>query len=431
MMPLSFTLSIDPYPDPFRWTHPMPSLPLSDVRIIDLTRVLAGPLASQTLADLGAEVIKIERPGRGDDSRTYGPPYLDAAPGQPRQDNSFYLSANRNKQSVTVDISTEKGQQIIRDLAKTADVMMENYKVGDLARYGLDYDSIRAVNPSIIYCSITGFGQSGPYRKRPGYDAIFQAMGGLMSVTGHPDGLPGGGPMKVGPSIVDVLTGLNASNAVLAALYGRDARNGVGQHIDIGLLDCVVASLSHYAQMFLLSGHPPPRRGTAGNGGTPSQSYPCADGDVMLTCGNDQQYARLCEVLGHPELASDARFVTNNLRLEHREELNTILTGLFMTQPTRHWLERLQAAEVPSAPINDFRQVFADDQVRSRGMEVKVKHPLQESLSLLASPMRFSATPIKQYRAPPMLGADTDSVLQNLLGLDAETMTALRAEKVI
>ena len=409
----------------------MPTLPLANIKVLDLTRVLAGPLASQMLADLGAEVIKIERPGSGDDARTYGPPYLRDKDGKPSRENSFYLSANRGKKSVTADIAKPEGQEIVRGLARNADVMMENFKVGDLSRYGLDYDAIRQVNPSIIYCSVTGFGQTGPYRKRPGYDAVFQGMGGLMSVTGYPDDAPGGGPVKVGPSIVDVLTGLNAANGILAALYHRDANNGEGQHIDVALLDSVVASLSHYAQIYLISGVAPPRRGTAGNGGIPSQMFRCSDGALMLTAGNDAQYARLCAVIGRPELATDPRFATNNARVANRDLITGILGEIFVGQPLKYWLDALHSADVPCGPINNLEQVFADPQVRERCMEVKVRHPLNESLSLVGNPIRFSKTPIVDYSAPPMLGQDTDKVLADELGFDASRISALRAARVI
>ena len=276
----------------------MSALPLSGIKILDLTRVLAGPLSAQMLGDLGAEVIKIERPGGGDDARAFGPPYLKDPEGKENNNNSFYLCANRNKKSVTVNIASEEGQDIIRELAKSCDVMMENYKVGDLKRYRLDYELIKAINPAIIYCSVTGFGQTGPYAPRAGYDAILQAMGGLMSVTGHLDGEPGEGPMKVGPSIVDYMTGMNSSIGILAALYHRKANGGAGQHVDVCLFDTVIASLSHYAQIFLVNGQTPPRRGTWGNGGMPAGVFRCTDGELMLVVGNDGQFARTCAVLG-------------------------------------------------------------------------------------------------------------------------------------
>ena len=307
----------------------MSALPLSGIKILDLTRVLAGPLSAQMLADLGAEVIKIERPGGGDDARAFGPPYLKDPDGKENNNNSFYLCANRNKKSVTVNIATEEGQDIIRELAKSCDVMMENYKVGDLKRYRLDYESIKAINPAIIYCSVTGFGQTGPYAPRAGYDAILQAMGGLMSVTGHLDGEPGDGPMKVGPSIVDYMTGMNSSIGILAALYHRKANGGAGQHVDVCLFDTVIASLSHYAQIFLVNGQTPPRRGTWGNGGMPAGVFRCTDGELMLVVGNDGQFARTCAVLGQPELATDPNFIKNNDRVVHGKEIMAIFAGLF------------------------------------------------------------------------------------------------------
>ena len=280
-------------------------LPLQGIKILDLTRVLAGPLSAQMLGDLGAEVIKIERPGGGDDARAFGPPYLKDPEGKANNNNSFYLCANRNKKSVTVNIASPEGQDIIRELAKSCDVMMENYKVGDLKRYRLDYESIKAINPGIIYCSVTGFGQTGPYAPRAGYDAILQAMGGLMSVTGHIDGEPGEGPMKVGPSIVDYMTGMNTSIGILSALFHRKANGGEGQHVDVCLFDTVIASLSHWLQIYLVNGQTPPRRGTWGNGGMPAGVFRCTDGELMLVVGNDGQFARTCAVLGAPELATD------------------------------------------------------------------------------------------------------------------------------
>ena len=409
----------------------MSKLPLGDLRVLDLTRILAGPLASQMLADLGAEVIKIERPGCGDDARLYGAPYLTGPEGQPSRENSFYLSANRNKKSVTVNIATPQGQDIIRRLAAKADVVMENYKVGDLARYGLDYESLRALNPRVIYCSVTGYGQSGPYAKKLGYDNVFQAQGGLMSVTGNPDHMPGGGPMKVGPSIVDVLTGLNASNAILAALYSRDANGGAGQYIDVALLDCVVAALSHYAQIYLTSGEVPVRRGTQGNGGMPSTAVHCSDGAIMLTAGNDIQFARLCEAMGRADLATDPAFRTNMQRVANRDALTEILETVFRTDTVAHWLGKLDAAGIPNGPINSIDQVFADPQIRHRQMVVTVQHPLAPDLKLIGSPLNFSETPITEYAPPPMLGEHTDEILSRDLGLDSASLAALRDEGII
>jgi len=409
----------------------MSALPLSGIKILDLTRVLAGPLSAQMLADLGAEVIKIERPGTGDDARAFGPPYLVDPEGKQNNNNSFYLCANRNKKSVTVNIATPEGQEIIRALAKDVDVMMENYKVGDLRRYGLDYEAIRAVNPGIIYCSVTGFGQTGPYAPRAGYDAIFQAMGGLMSVTGHMDGEPGAGPMKVGPSIVDYMTGMNASIGILAALYHRKVNGGAGQHVDVCLFDTVIASLSHYAQIYLVNGKTPPRRGTWGNGGMPAGVFRCTDGELMLVVGNDAQFARTCAVLGAPELASNPKFVRNNDRVVNGKEIMAIFAGLFLKNSVAHWLDELEKAGVPSGPVNDFAQVFADEQVRSRGMQVKVDHPFEPQLSLIRNALTFSETPVTDYRAPPLLGENTAEVLAGQLGFDAAKIEALRQRGVV
>ena len=408
----------------------MSALPLQGIKILDLTRVLAGPLSAQMLADLGAEVIKIERPGTGDDARAFGPPYLADPQGKANNNNSFYLCANRNKKSVTVNIACKEGQDIIRDLAKDCDVFMENYKVGDLKRYRLDYQSIKAVSPGIIYCSVTGFGQTGPYAPRAGYDAILQAMGGLMSVTGHIDGEPGEGPMKVGPSIVDYMTGMNSSIGILSALYHRKT-TGVGQHIDVCLFDSVIASLSHWAQIYLVNGKIPPRRGTWGNGGMPAGVFRCTDGELMLVVGNDGQFARTCAVLGEPELATDPKFVKNNDRVVHGKEIMAIFAALFLKQPVAHWLDELEKAGVPCGPINDFEQVFADPHVRSRGMEIKVDHPFEHALSLIRNPLTFSGTPIKDYRAPPLLGEHTQEVLGGKLGYDADKIETLKKQGII
>ncbi|MBR0779683.1 CoA transferase [Bradyrhizobium diazoefficiens] len=409
----------------------MSALPLSGIKILDLTRVLAGPLSAQMLGDLGAEVIKIERPGTGDDARAFGPPYLTDPEGKANNNNSFYLCANRNKKSVTVNIAKPEGQAIIRELAKDVDVFMENYKVGDLKRYGLDYETIKAINPRIIYCSVTGFGQTGPYAPRAGYDAILQAMGGLMSVTGHMDGEPGEGPMKVGPSIVDYMTGMNTSIGILSALYNRDANGGTGQHLDVCLLDTVIASLSHWLQIYLVNGKTPPRRGTWGNGGMPAGVFRCTDGELMLVVGNDGQFQRTCAVLGAPELATDKRFLKNNDRVVHGKEIMAIFAGLFLKQPVAYWLDRLEEAGVPSGPINNFGQVFNDPHVQARGMRVKTEHKFEPELSLIRNALTFSETPIKDYRAPPLLGEHTKEVLGGKLGYDAEKIETLKQQGII
>jgi len=406
-------------------------LPLENVRVLDLSRILAGPLAAQTLADLGASVIKVERPGTGDDARVFGEPYLRDAEGNRTRENAFYLSANRNKESVTVNIADPRGQDIIRQLAARADVVLENYKVGDLKRYGLDYESLKAINPKVIYCSVTGYGQSGPYAGKPGYDAVFQGQSGLMSVTGLPDEKPGGGPMKVGPSIVDFITSLNISNAILAALYYRDANGGTGQYIDIALLDCGVAALSHYAQIYLTSGEVPVRRGTQGNGGMPSCLFPCSDGAIMLTAGNDIQYDRLCEAVERPDLAKHELFYTNVERVKNRDALTEVFDAIFRKDTVANWLEKLDAYGIPSGPINDIGQVFADPQMQHRGMAVDTPHPLHPGLKSIRSPLNFSETPITDYVAPPMLGEHTFDVLGRELGLDEAALQALRADRVI
>jgi crotonobetainyl-CoA:carnitine CoA-transferase CaiB-like acyl-CoA transferase len=408
----------------------MSAAPLSGIKVLDLTRVLAGPLSTQMLGDLGADVIKIERPGTGDDARAFGPPYLADAVGKQTNNNAFYLCANRNKRSVTVNIATPEGQRIVRELAKECDVVVENYKVGDLKRYGLDYDSIRSLNPSVVYCSVTGFGQTGPYSERAGYDAIFQAMGGLMSVTGHMDGEPGAGPMKVGPSIVDYMTGMNVSIGILAALYHRKSNGGQGQHIDVCLLDTVIASLSHHAQIYLMNGTCPPRRGTWGNGGLPSGVFRCSDGGLMLVVGNDAQFARTCAVLGEPELATNPKFAKNNDRIVHVKEIMAVFAGLFLRNTLGYWLEELRKAGIPCGPVNDFAQVFADEHVRSRGMKVEVKHPFEPSLSLIRNAITFSGTPITEYRSPPQLGQHTDEVLTEI-GYDANDIERLKNVEII
>ena len=409
----------------------MARLPLEKIRVLDLTRVLAGPFGSQVLADMGADVIKIERPVVGDDARIFGEPYLRDAQGKPTRENAFYMSVNRNKRSVALNIASARGQELIRELVKSCDVVMENYKVGDLKRYGLDYESLKAVNPRIIYCSVTGYGQDGPLAAKPGYDAVFQGECGLMSVTGVPEGKPGAGPMKVGPSIIDLFTGLNVANAVLAALYHRDADGGEGQYIDIALLDCGVSALSHYAQIYLTSGEVPVRRGTQGNGGMPTSMFPCSDGAIMITSGNDKQYDALCDAVGHPELKDDPRFYTNVERVKNRDVITEVFNAIFETNTVEYWLGKLGAAGIPSGPINDLEAVFAYPQAVHRGLRVRAPHPLKPDLDVIRSPLNFSATPITDYRAPPMLGEHTRAVLAETLGLDEGALDALAADGVI
>ncbi|ABQ66660.1 L-carnitine dehydratase/bile acid-inducible protein F [Rhizorhabdus wittichii RW1] len=409
----------------------MARLPLENIRVLDLTRVLAGPFGSQVLADMGADVIKIERPVVGDDARIFGEPYLRDTEGNRTRENAFYMSVNRNKRSVALNIASARGQALIRELVLSCDVVMENYKVGDLKRYGLDYESLKAINPRIVYCSVTGYGQTGPLAAKPGYDAVFQGECGLMSVTGVPDGKPGAGPMKVGPSIIDLFTGLNVANAILAALYHRDAAGGEGQYIDVALLDCGISALSHYAQIHLTSGEVPVRRGTQGNGGMPTSKFACSDGAIMITSGNDKQYVALCDAVGHPELATHPRFHTNVLRVQHRDEITEVFDAIFATDTVAHWLEKLGAAGIPSGPINDLEQVFDYPQARHRGMRVRAPHPLKPDLDLIRSPLNFSETPITDYRAPPMLGEHTRAVLAGELGLSEAEIDALGDEGVI
>jgi crotonobetainyl-CoA:carnitine CoA-transferase CaiB-like acyl-CoA transferase len=406
------------------------SRPLSGIRVLDLTRILAGPWATQNLADLGAEVIKVERQGRGDDTRTWGPPWLKDAAGRDTREAAYFLSVNRGKKSVTLDISRPAGQALLRELAAKSDVLVENYKVGDLARYGLGYEDLKRVNPRLVYCSVTGFGQDGPYAPRPGYDFIFQGMGGLMSITGERDDLPGGGPQKVGIAVTDVLTGMYASLAVVSALRHRDAA-GIGQYIDMALFDAIVAFNANQILNFWCSGEVPRRYGNAHANIVPYEVFASADGHIILAVGNDSQFASFCAVAGRPELCADARFRTNPDRVRNRPVLVPIVRDIVRARESRWWIERLEAAGVPCGPINDMRQVFEDPQVRHRGMRVDIPHPLGVDVPTVASPMRFSATPVTYDRPPPMLGEHTDAVLGEVLGYDAARIAALRADGVL
>lgn len=416
----------------------MSHLPLSGLRVLDLSRVLAGPFAAQMLADLGADVIKVERAGAGDDSRKMGPPFLKDREGRDTRESPILLGTNRNKKSITLDLSKPAGQDIVKRLAAISDVVVENFKVGDLKRYGLDHESLRAVNPRLVYCSVTGFGQTGPYAPRPGYDSIFQAMGGLMSVTGYPDD-EGGAPVKTGPSIADFIGGMFAACGVLAALYerdaalpgGRKAASGRGQQVDIALLDSVIASLTHYTAQYLATGIVPVRRGTQGNGGLPSQMFPCADGAVMVVCGNDEQYRRFCAVLQHPELADDPRFITNAQRVTHRKALAETFDAITARWRQQDLLEAMEKAGVPAGPIYDLQRVFEDPQVRHREMAVEVPHPLSGTVKVARNPIRLSETPLNRYTAPPTMGQHTREVLVELLGLDDVQITELTEARVI
>jgi crotonobetainyl-CoA:carnitine CoA-transferase CaiB-like acyl-CoA transferase len=402
---------------------------LGHLRVLDLSRVLAGPWASQVLADLGADVIKVERPGAGDDTRGWGPPWLRDAAGEETGESAYFLSANRGKRSVTIDLARPEGQALVRRLALRADVLLENFRVGGLEQYGLGSADLAALNPRLVTCSITGFGQTGPSRHRAGYDFLLQAMGGLMSITGAPDGAPGGGPMKVGVAVTDVLTGMYAATAVLAALAHRE-RTGRGQHVDLSLLDVQVAMLANQAQAFLTTGEVPARLGNAHPSIVPYQAFAAADGHLVLAVGNDGQFARLCGVLGRPALAADPRFATNAARVEHRAALLAILEPALAARPAAAWIQALEAAGVPCGPINDLRQVFDDPQVHHRGMRQEADHPLAGRTALVASPIRLSGTPVKPPTAPPTLGQHTGEVLAEL-GLSGAEVAALRAAGVV
>ena len=403
--------------------------PLEHIRVLDLTRVLAGPWATQNLADLGAEVIKIERPGTGDETRTWGPPWLADREGHETREAAYYLSVNRGKKSVTVDFSRPGGQKLIRGLAARCDVLVENYKVGDLARHGLAYDDLRAANPRLVYCSITGFGQSGPYAERPGYDFLFQGLGGLMSITGERDDR-GGGPQKVGIAISDVLGGMYASLAITSALAWRE-RSGVGQWIDLSLLDTIIAFTANQTLNYWCSGRVPRRHGNAHANLVPYQVFAAADGPIVLAVGNDGQFAAFCGVADRPELSRDPRFRTNPDRVRNRELLVPIVETIVRARPSRDWIAALTAAGVPCGPINDLGQVFEDPQVRHRGLRVEIPHPAGVSCPTVASPMRFSATPVAYDTPPPLLGQHTRQVLAELLGLGPKEIESLAADGVI
>jgi crotonobetainyl-CoA:carnitine CoA-transferase CaiB-like acyl-CoA transferase len=415
-------------------TLPQSPAALAGVRVLDLSRVLAGPWCTQTLADLGADVIKVERPTSdkhpgGDDTRAWGPPFLQDRAGMDTTEAAYYLGCNRNKRSVTIDLAQPAGQALVRRLVAECDVLVENFKVGDMARYGLDAPALLAAQPRLVYCSITGFGQTGPYSDRAGYDYAVQGLGGLMSVTGERDDRPGGGPQKVGVAVADLFTGLYATIAIQAALRHRDA-TGQGQHIDMALLDTQVAMLANLGANYLVTGVAPKRAGNAHQNIVPYQVFEAADGHLILAVGNDAQFVRFCEVAGRPELARDERFLRNAGRVRHREVLVPLLADLMHTRSKQQWLSALEAAKVPCGAINDLGEVFADPQVQAREMAVPVPHPLTDALSLVASPMKLSVTPVQVRRAPPLLGQHTDEVLLEL-GLDGAERAHLRALGVV
>jgi crotonobetainyl-CoA:carnitine CoA-transferase CaiB-like acyl-CoA transferase len=403
--------------------------PLSHIRVLDLTRVLAGPWASQNLADLGAEVFKIERPGSGDDTRSWGPPFLKDRQGKETGESAYFLSVNRGKKSVTLDIAKPEGAEIARRLAEKSDVLIENYKVGGLAKYGLGYEDLKRINPRIVYCSVTGYGQSGPSAHLPGYDFIFQGVGGLMSITGERDDLPGGGPQKVGIAVTDVMAGMYASLAISAALLHCE-RSGEGQYIDMALLDTIVAFGSNQIFNYFHSGKIPERWGNAHPNLLPYEVFPTSNGHIILGAGNDSQWASFCEVAGHPELATEPRFSTMPDRIRNRATLIPTIQAIMKERSSRDWIERLDAANVPCGPINNYKEVFENPQVRHRGLKIEMPHPLSGSISGVASPMRFSKTPVEYGAPPPLLGQHTREVLAGVLGMSEAELDRLAARKI-
>ena len=403
--------------------------PLSHLRVLDLSRILAGPWAGQLLADLGADVIKVERPGAGDDTRAWGPPFLKDKQGADTREAGYYLAVNRAKRSITVNLDTTEGQRIVRELAATSDVLLENYKVGTLAKFGLSYADLKKINPRLIYCSVTGFGQTGPRSHQVAYDFLIQAMGGLMSITGERDDLPGGGPQKVGVPIVDLMTGMYAAVAVLAAVAKR-SETGQGDHIDIGMLDVQVSMLANQAMNYLVSGKTPKRTGNAHPNIQPQQVFRCADGEMILVVGNDGQFAKFAEVVGHAEWMSDQRFATNAQRVRNQGVLLPMIAGILITQNRAHWVSLLEAAGVPCGAINAIPEVFEEPQVKAREMLRTAAHPLGGTVPLVASPMRFAESPLAYDRAPPLLGEHSEEVLSGL-GFDAEQIARLRTAGII
>ena len=403
--------------------------PLYGTRILDLTRVLAGPMATQTLADLGAEVIKVERPGTGDDTRAWGPPFLKTKDGRNSTDSTYFACCNRGKKSITVDLADARGQAVVRRLAHESDVLIENYKVGDLQRYGLDYPALHSSNPRLVYCSITGYGQTGPYSARPGYDPIAQAMGGLMSVTGERDGVPGAGPQRVGVAVTDMMTAMYAVSGIVSALLAR-VHSGEGQHIDLALLDVQVASMINIAQAYLSAGVVAQRNGNVHASVVPSQVFDCADGQIMLTAGNDGQFAKLCDAMGRQDLLDDVRFVTNEARSRNRDFVIETLQLLLQEKPVAWWTQKLASVGVPCGPINDIAGAFDDPQVQHRRMRIEVQHSALGSLPLVASPLRLSSTPVEYRLPPPLLGEHTDEVLRGLLKMTSAEIDELRQQGI-
>src|SRR5262245_48038390 len=404
--------------------------PLSHIRVLDLSRVLAGPWAAQNLGDLGAEVIKVERPGAGDDTRGWGPPFLKDGEGKDTKEAAYYASVNRNKKSITLDLSKPEGQAIAREIAAKCAVLIENYKVGTLKRYGLGYEDLKKTNPSLIYCSVTGFGQDGPYAPRPGYDFIFQGMGGLMSITGERDGQPGAGPQKVGIAITDVLTGMYASVAILAALTHRE-RTGEGQYIDCALLDTIVAFNANQIVSYFCSGRIPIRYGNAHAQVVPYEVFPTADGHIILAIGNDGQFKRFCEIAGCAELADEPRFKTNSQRIVHRAELIPLIAEVMRTRSKQEGIAVLEEATVPCGPVHNMKEVFEDPQVKHRGLRIDMPHPRGGTAPVVASPMRLSETPVEYRIAPPLLGQHNEEIYRGLLGKSDAELARLKSAGIV
>ena len=404
--------------------------PLSHIRVLDMSRILAGPWAAQTLADLGAEVIKVERPGTGDDTRTWGPPFITDEEGQETKESAYFLSTNRGKKSIALDISKPQGQEILKGLAKTSDILIENYKVGGLASYGLSYDDLKKINPGIIYCSITGFGQTGPFSSRAGYDFLIQAMGGLMSVTGEPDGNLGGGPQKVGVALTDILTGLYTNIAALSALHRRE-KTGVGCHIDMALLDVTAATMANQALNFLVTGEVPKRMGNAHPNIVPYQAFEAADMYLIVAVGNDRQFSGFVEVAGRRELADDKRFSTNAARVENREKLIPIISEFMKQKTGQEWIDELEKKGVPCGPINNMQQVFEHSQIKARKMQIELKHPVAGKVPQVASPIKINGEHIEYQGAPPTLGQHSNNVLTEVLGYTKDQIAALKKDKII
>lgn len=404
--------------------------PLSHIRVLDMSRILAGPWAAQTLADLGAEVIKVERPGTGDDTRTWGPPFIKDKNDNETKESAYFLSTNRGKKSITLDISKPEGQEILRNLAVKSDVLIENYKVGGLKAYGLGYEDLKKINPGLVYCSITGFGQTGPFSTKAGYDFLIQAMGGLMSVTGEPDGKPGGGPQKVGVALTDILTGLYTNIAALSALHRRE-KTGEGCHIDMALLDVTTATMANQALNFLVTGESPTRMGNAHPNIVPYEAFEASDMYLIVAVGNDSQFSRYVAVAGKPELSDDERFSTNSARVKNRNILIPIIKEFMKQKTGQEWINELEKAGVPCGPLNNMAQVFDHPQVKARGMQIELDHPLAETVPQVASPIKIVGEELVYQCSPPTLGQHSNQILKELLGMSQENITELEKRKII